>query len=59
MTDGLLEERQIQIGSTDDFWAVVESGAAEGEMVVLETRQAGGFGRFGRFGGGSVTIIEE
>ena len=59
MIDGLLEERQIRVGSTDDFWAVVESGAAEGEMVVLETRMEGGFGRFGRFGGGSVTIIEE
>ena len=58
MTDGVLEDRPIVIGSSDDFWAVVESGVSEGEMVVLETRDASGFGMFGRFGGGSVTIVE-
>ena len=55
MTDGVLEERQIEIGNTDDFWAVVESGAVEGEMVVFETReQDGGFGGF--FGGGRRVV---
>ena len=50
MNGGLLEDRQIEIGNTDDFWAVVESGAVEGEMVVLETRDAAsGFGGFGVF----------
>ena len=52
MKDGVLEEREITIGNADDFWAVVESGISEGEMVVLETRPEGdGFGPFGRFRG--------
>ncbi len=54
MTDGVLEDRKIEIGNTDDFWAVVESGVSEGEMVVLETRPEGGGFDFGRFGGGRV-----
>ena len=47
MKDGWLESRGIVLGNTDEFWAVVESGANEGEMVVLETRDSSfqsGFG---------------
>ncbi len=47
MNGGTLESRGIVLGNTDEFWAVVESGANEGEMVVLETRDSSfqsGFG---------------
>ncbi len=47
MSAGMLESRGIVLGNTDEFWAVVESGVNEGEMVVLETRDSSfqsGFG---------------
>ena len=47
MRNGSLEYRGIMLGNTDEFWAVVESGVNEGEMVVLETRDTSfqsGFG---------------
>ena len=47
MRNGSLEYREVMLGSTDEFWAVVESGVNEGEMVVLETRDTSfqsGFG---------------
>ena len=47
MRNGSLESHGIVLGNTDEFWAVVESGAIEGEMVVLETRDTSfqsGFG---------------
>ena len=47
MISGRLESRGIVLGNTDEFWAVVESGVYEGEMVVLETRDSSfqsGFG---------------
>ncbi len=47
MNSGTLESRQVVLGNTDEFWAVVEFGANEGEMVVLETRDTSfqsGFG---------------
>ena len=66
MNGGTLESRQIVLGNTDEFWAVVEFGANEGEMVVLETRDSSfqsGFGAIfrgvsggfqGRPGGGGA-----
>ena len=65
MNGGTLESRQIVLGNTDEFWAVVEFGANEGDMVVLETRDSSfqsGFGAIfrgvsggfqGRPGGGA------
>ena len=47
MRNGSLESRGVMLGNTDEFWAVVESGVNEGEMVVLETRNTSfqsGFG---------------
>ena len=47
MRNGSLEYREVMLGNTDEFWAVVESGVNEGEMVVLETRDTSfqsGFG---------------
>ena len=47
MRNGSLEFREVMLGNTDEFWAVVESGVNEGEMVVLETRDTSfqsGFG---------------
>ena len=54
MSGGTLENRQIVLGNTDEFWAVVEFGINEGEMVVLETRDSSlqsGFGGFGALRG--------
>ena len=54
MNSGALESRQIVLGNTDEFWAVVEFGINEGEMVVLETRDSSlqsGFGGFGALRG--------
>lgn len=49
MSEEVLTDRDVSIGNSDDFWVVIESGASEGELVLLETRQAStqGFG-FGR-----------
>ena len=56
MTNGRIEERVVVLGNSDDFWAVVEQGLAEGDQVVMETTQAStaGFGLGGGrgFGGG-------
>ena len=52
--NGEIEEREVVLGNTDDFWAVVEDGVTEGELVVMQSQEAttAGFG-FGRgFGGG-------
>lgn len=54
MNGGTLESRQVALGNTDEFWAVVEFGVNEGEMVVLETRDSSfqsGFGGFGALRG--------
>ena len=54
MRNGSLEYRAVMLGNTDEFWAVVESGVNEGEMVVLETRDTSfqsGFGGFGALRG--------
>ena len=48
-SDGVIIDRDVIVGNSDDFWIVIESGALEGELVLLETRQAStqrfGFGR--------------
>jgi HlyD family secretion protein len=57
MKDGRIKERSIVVGNNDDYWAVVEDGVAEAELIVMETERAttgGGFGAFrGLFGGSS------
>ena len=67
VNDGVVEERAVVLGNTDEFWAVVSSGVAEAELVVMRSQEAQtsfGFGNFvrglgggggrppGRFGGG-------
>ena len=57
MNGSQIEERQVVLGNTDDFWVVVEEGLAEAELVVMESRQAAttgtGFAAFrGLLGGG-------
>ena len=51
-----IQERQVVLGQTDDFWAVVAEGLAEAELVVMETQLpttvALGLGT--TFGGGPV-----
>ena len=59
-TDGVLTERRVSTGSSDDFWVVIEEGLTEGEFVVMEGIEGAsefGFGGFrgipgGGFGGG-------
>lgn len=53
-TNGSVEERAVTLGSSDDFWAVVEEGLAPGEKVVIEVQDAttGGFGGIGRIAAG-------
>ena len=55
--NGVVEEREVVLGNSDDFWVVVQSGLAEAELVVMEASQAseaGGFGGLrGLFGGGA------
>ncbi len=56
-TDGVLTERVISTGSSDDFWVVVEDGLVEGELIVMEGIGGatdfgfGGFRGIGGFGG--------
>ena len=54
--NGHIEERPVELGNTDAFWAVVTAGVVETELVVMKSQQAEtsfGFGGFGRgFGGG-------
>ena len=65
MTDGGIEERELVLGNSDDFWVVVLQGLQEGEQIAMETREASddpfaqirqqiqaGRGRGGGFGGG-------
>ena len=53
--DGVVEERAVTLGPSDDFWVVVLEGLSEGEQVVMPEPAAaaqggGGFGAV--FGGG-------
>ena len=53
---GVVEERPVELGASDDFWVVVLSGIAEGEPVVMPVPESGpGFATFGGgFGGGNA-----
>ena len=53
---GVVEERPVELGASDDFWVVVLSGIAEGEQVVMPAPESGpGFATFGGgFGGGNA-----
>ncbi len=53
---GVVEERPVELGASDDFWVVVLSGIAEGEQVIMPAPESGpGFATFGGgFGGGSA-----
>ena len=57
--EGVVAERPITTGASDDFWVVVESGLSEGDLIVMEgvgDASNFGFGGFrgipGGFGGG-------
>ena len=55
--DGVLVERPVTTGSSDEFWVVVSEGLSEGELVVMESVGGFDFGPFGfgpggGFGGG-------
>ena len=58
--NGVLTERAVSTGSSDDFWVVVEEGLSEGELIVMEGIEGAsdfGFGGFrgipgAGFGGG-------
>ena len=56
MEDGLIQQRAVTLGISDDFWVIVTSGLAEGEQVVFQAPESSGFG-FGRFGGGGGVIM--
>ncbi len=55
---GSIVERPVSLGNSDDFWAVVEGGLNEGDMLVIESQEANtnqfgfGGGNFRSFGGG-------
>ena len=55
MSDGDVEDRAVSLGNSDDFWVVVESGIAEGDVVVMQYRQADE--GFGFPGGGFRRIV--
>lgn len=54
--DDVIEEREVTLGPSDDFWVVVLRGLLEGEQVVMPepaSAAQGGGGAFGAvFGGG-------
>ena len=60
MNNGLVEERPVSLGNSDDFWIVVASGIDEGDRVIMQSQEArtagSGFaalrGQFGGFRGG-------
>ncbi len=58
MKDGRIEDRPVKLGSSDDFWAVVEEGLQEGETVVMKApSSSAGQPGFVRFGGpGAVQV---
>ena len=56
MLNGVIEERPVVLGNSDDFWVAVRQRLAEGDQVVMETAEAttGQFGFGGSFGGGQL-----
>ena len=59
MEDGLIQQRAVTLGISDDFWVIVTSGLAEGEQVVFQAPESSGFdfGGFGRGPGGGGFIL--
>jgi macrolide-specific efflux system membrane fusion protein len=55
-----VEDRPVQLGSSDDFWVVVTGGLSEGEQVAMPAPSAGqaGFGAF-TFGRGANAALRE
>lgn len=47
MSDGETTSRPVTLGGNDGFWVVVESGASEGEEVIMHVSEADEFGVFG------------
>ena len=57
--NGVLTERPVTTGSSDDFWVVVENGLTEGELIVMEgigESSQFGFGGFRGIPGGFVPL---
>ena len=59
MADGLIQQRAVTLGISDDFWVIVTSGLVEGEQVVFQVPESSGFqfGGFGRGPGGGGFIL--
>ncbi len=51
LTESGIEDRAVSLGSSDDFWTVVESGLNEGDRVVMQAAQSASdiFGSFRSF----------
>ena len=52
--EGVLVERPVTTGSSDEFWVVVSEGLSEGELVVMESVGGFDFGPFGFGPGGGL-----
>lgn len=57
--EGEVELREVILGSSDDFWTVVESGLSEGDTLLMQSQDATeSFFGFGRgFGGGATRTL--
>ena len=44
MNDGVIEERPVSLGNSDDFWVVVQAGISEGDRVVIRSKEAASAG---------------
>ena len=56
MEEGLVQQRAVTLGISDDFWVIVTSGLTEGEQVVFQAPESSGFD-FGGFRGGPGFIM--
>ena len=54
MTSSGIQERQVVLGQSDDFWTAVTQGLAEGDRVVMDAPEAANdpFAAFRQFRGG-------
>ena len=41
LTDGGVEEKTVDLGSSDDFWVAVKAGLSEGDQIVFESADVG------------------
>ncbi len=57
MEDGVIRERAVTLGISDDFWVIVTSGLVEGEQVVFQAPDSSGFNFGGFRGAGSSGFI--